>query len=76
MLFDQTVEMSIGAKMNVGEISARDGWTRVLEKLKKEHTPEDVITRWTAEEYWLEDTLKLLQELHGAGYKLAIMSNS
>lgn len=76
VLFDQTVEMSIGSKMNIGEISARDGWTMVLEKLKKEHTPEDVITRWVAEEYWLEDTLTLLQELHGAGYKLAIMSNS
>jgi epoxide hydrolase-like predicted phosphatase len=76
VLFDQTVEMSIGAKMNVGEISAHDGWTMVLEKLKKEHTPQDVITRWLAEEYWLEDTLKLLQELHSAGYKLAIMSNS
>jgi len=76
VLFDQTVKMSIGAKMNVGEISAHDGWTMVLKKLQKEHTPQDVISRWFAEEYWLEDTLKLLQELHQAGYKLAIMSNS
>jgi FMN phosphatase YigB (HAD superfamily) len=76
VLFDQTVEMSIGAKMNVGEISAHDGWTMVLKKLQKDRTPQDIIARWFANEYWLEDTLKLLQELHQAGYKLAIMSNS
>jgi len=76
VLFDQTVEMNIGAKMNIGEISAHDGWTEILARLKKDHAPDEIISRWYAEEFWLEDTLKLLTELKSKGYKLAIMSNS
>lgn len=76
VLFDQTVAMSIGAKMNIGELSAHDGWVQILSRLKKHSTPEEIMSRWYAKEFWLEDTLALLQELKDAGYKLAIMSNS
>lgn len=76
VLFDQTVEMSIGAKMNIGALSAHEGWTEVLKRLQKEHAPQEIISRWYAEEFWLEDTLKLVTELKTAGYKLAVMSNS
>lgn len=72
VLFNQTVKMSIGAKMNIGEITAEDGWRMVLSEMKKEHAPEDIINRWYAREFWLEDTLKLIIELHKASYKLAI----
>jgi len=76
VLFDQTIKMNIGTRMNLGEISAHEGWTIILKELKKEHAPADVISRWFAWEFWLEDTLRLLAELHDHGYKLAVMSNS
>jgi len=76
VLFDQTVKVNIGTRMSLGEISAHEGWTMILKKLKKEHAPAEVISRWFAREFWLEDTLSLLTELHEHGYELAVMSNS
>ena len=76
VLFDQSVDTSIGAQMNVGAISAEEGWRLILEELKKDCAPEIIINRWYAKEFWLEDTLQLIVQLHEAGYKLAIMSNS
>lgn len=76
VLFSQTTKMSIGAKMNIGQITAQEGWEIILKELKKEHAPNEIINLWIAEKYWLKDTLKLIVELHEAGYQLAIMSNS
>lgn len=76
-LYDQTVPVSIGAKMNTGEMTAEEGWAAVLERLgKTEFTPEEIINGWYARDYWFDDSLKLVDDLHTAGYKLAIMSNS
>jgi len=76
-LYDQTVPVSIGAKMNTGELAAEEGWAQVLERLgKTDFTPEQIINGWYARDYWFDDSLRLVNDLHNAGYKLAIMSNS
>lgn len=76
-LFDQTVPVSIGAQMNVGELSTSEGWRIVLSRLSETTvTPEEVLSRWCDRSFWYVDTLKLIRELKEAGYKLAIMSNS
>lgn len=62
--------------MDIGQISAQDGWTKVLHHLQSDHTPDEVIAHWYAAQFWLEDSLKLLTELKSHGYRLAIMSNS
>lgn len=63
--------------MNVGTISPQEGWKRILADLdKSEHDPQDIILRWRDKKFWLKDTLQLVQELHDAGYKLAVFSNS
>lgn len=62
--------------MNIGKISPREGWRRVLEKLGKDEDPQDIIRKWRHESYWMKDTLKLIRELDEAGYNLAILSNS
>lgn len=76
-LFDQNVPMSIGAKMNVGELTTDEGWKMVLSSLGKEEcTTQDILTQWCAQDFWYKDTLALLRELKDADYKLAVMSNS
>jgi HAD superfamily hydrolase (TIGR01509 family) len=63
--------------MNIGIVSAREGWRAVLKTLGKiDENPEKIIHQWRAREYWLADTLILLRELDAAGYSLAILSNS
>lgn len=68
--------MSIGERMNQGEISAREGWDLVFSLLNLPEQYEAVTTNWTAPKFWSTDTLKFVRELSEAGYKLAIMSNS
>ncbi len=63
--------------MNVGTITPQEGWKRILSGLgKADHDPQDIILRWRDKKFWLADTLQLVKELHSAGYKLAIFSNS
>ena len=63
--------------MNIGTITPQEGWKRILSDLdKSEHDPQDIIFRWRDKKFWLTDTLQLVKELHDAGYKLAIFSNS
>lgn len=63
--------------MNVGTITPQEGWKRILRDLGHDgHDPQETILRWRAKEFWLADTLKLVQELHNAGYRLAVFSNS
>jgi len=77
VLFNQTTSKSIGARMLLGDMTAEAGWAMVLQSLgNAECTPIYVLALTTAKEFWLEDTLKLITELHNSGYKLAIMSNS
>lgn len=76
VVYDQNAKVSIGAKMDLGEMSAYNGWTEVSSYFNKSHTPDEIISRWYAKEFWLEDTLRLLIELEDAGYELALMSNS
>ena len=77
VLFNQSVNVNIGARMNIGELTAEEGWRMVLQELGKEDvTPEHVLVRSHAPEFWIQDTLKLIPKLHDAGFKLAIMSNS
>ncbi|HSX28894.1 MAG TPA: HAD family hydrolase [Candidatus Saccharimonadales bacterium] len=77
VLYDQTAQMSIGAKMTVGAISAEEGWTEILKRLgKTQFSTSDILNQWFATEYWFPASLALVGDLHRAGYKLAIMSNS
>lgn len=63
--------------MNVGTITPQEGWERILQGLGKgDQDSQEAILRWRGKEFWLADTLKLVQELHDAGYKLAVLSNS
>lgn len=76
-LYDQTAPVSIGEKMNIGELTAEEGWSLVLKRLGNTSlTPEQIISGWYARAYWFDETLKLVSDLYSAGYNMAIMSNS
>lgn len=75
-LFDQTIKENIGSKMTVGKMSAQEGWVEVIDKLQRTSDIDSIIQKWHGKEYWFEDTLRLIADLHTAGYKLAILSNS
>ncbi|HEU4966104.1 MAG TPA: HAD-IA family hydrolase [Candidatus Saccharimonadales bacterium] len=77
VLFNQSVTINIGARMNIGELTAEEGWRMVLQELGKEDiSSEHVLARSHAPEFWSKDALQLIPKLRDAGYKLAIMSNS
>lgn len=77
VLYDQSAPESIGAMMNSGKINPENGWMSVLKQLNlTQNSPVDIINGWFAREFWVPDSLNLIEELKAAGYKLAIMSNS
>lgn len=63
-------------KMNVGTNSPQEGWKKILDDLGNEIEPQTAIELWRSQQFWLKESLKLLQQLHSSGYKLAILSNS
>jgi len=67
---------SYAPKMNIGLMSPEDGWNRILSDLGKSSDPLEAIRSWRSTNFWIQDSLKLASELHAAGYKLAIFTNS
>jgi len=63
-------------EMNVGIISPQEGWQKILEDLNSNMDPQVAIELWRDRPFWLKESLDLLRDLHAAGYKLAILSNS
>ncbi len=62
--------------MFVGKISTTDGWTKILADLNKKADPWDMVLEWRNRNFWFQDTLDIMQDLHAAGYKINIMTNS
>jgi len=67
---------SYAPKMNIGLMSPEDGWKQILTDLGKSYDPLEAIRSWRSTDFWIQDSLKLASELHAAGYKLAIFTNS
>lgn len=63
-------------RMFIGEIKPLEGWRRTLKLLGSKEDPAKIINLWSDRKFWLKDTLKLARELHAAGYRLAILTNS
>ena len=62
--------------MFIGKISPIDGWTEILKKLDIKADPRNMILQWRDKRCWFTESLALVRDLHAAGYKLAVMSNS
>lgn len=63
-------------KMNIGLMGPENGWKKILADLNKNGDPLEAIRSWRNREFWIQDSLELVSELHSAGYKLAIFTNS
>ena len=67
---------SYAPKMNIGLMSPEDGWKQILIDIGMPGDPLEAIRRWRSTDFWIQDSLKLASELHAAGYKMAIFTNS
>ncbi len=62
--------------LHQGAISPQEAWNIALKPYGKSVNIEDVIAAWCANDYWIQDSLELLDELKDTGYHIAILSNS
>lgn len=62
--------------LQLGKISAEDGWRKIIKELGSKRSAEEVLTLWTDQKNLLPSSLQLLQDLNQAGYHLAIFSNT
>lgn len=67
---------TLDSLMHRGRISPQEAWNIALEPYNKSIDIEEVIAAWCADPYWIQDSLKLLDDLENNGYKISILSNS
>lgn len=63
-------------KGELGGITHEKVWENVLKELRRYHQYDNVLTTWWSAEHWILDTKVLIQELHEAGYPIAIFTNN
>lgn len=62
--------------MELGQKSLDEAWKKILEKLGRQYTVDQVMAVWQHTKHWISDTFKLADELDQAGYQLVIFTNN